>query len=1263
MVILKSAGKSVNTTYPKQNYLILLFSIALLCIAIFLERRITWQASDYQSLTTNAQKALSKDEKSAKTFVDSISNKLASLKVGSWKEIQEASITLKKPKTGFTYFVYKDNQLIYWSNNTVLYDQSLSEKLNEMQLVYMKNGWYEYFGKKTGSYAVAAFLLVKYDYSYQNKYLDNDFNSTLKLPEYASLQVDSNKSDWTVKNANGKFLFGINYSREVIDTSFEIPLMILLFSSIAFLLLFLYSYGKHMLAVRPYFAFFIVGILVVLRMLGLFYRSPDFLYNLSLFSPEFYASSFLLNSLGDFLISVLVFTYLVVFFHHYFGTTKIKKDNGRFKLLISYQVVFVFLFTFLFSVFVNYLLSGLILDSKISFNINNIFELSGYSLIGFAIMGLLLFSFYLICDGSIRFIQKTDFTAGQISILFLITQGLFLILLLWLRDTELFQDYGVSSFLLANSLIVYISYIRSSSKRLFSFTRSLLVILGFSLYAAKTIADFNEVKEKENRKLLAVKLENEHDLVAEYLFEEVAVKIAKDRFIHAVLLASSQQVFPSSFNPDVLSKRILQLYLTNYWGKFDMHLSFFDKNKKPLQFASEGKSELEDFEQVIKSQGMPTNSKGFYLISNNAGRLTYLGKIDIDLNNDSLKAGTLMIEFNARFVQNEGGFPDLLLSNRIPERKDFSNYSYAKYEFSKLINQYGKYPYYIQSKSYEDKYGEGKVEKFIDFNGYSHLFYRHGSTGLIIVSKQNQNIVVLLTLFSYIFTFFCLFFVIIYSVYKLVKNGFRFEINFKTRIQFMVFTIVMATILLTGGGTIYYIISNYSTSQNQKVSERLSSLLVLLENELGRTPFTNQYFSEDLSFAFSRLSSYLGVDFNLFDTKGKLIYSTQPKIYDKEILARTMNSIAYEELHIKQLTSFLQYEQIGSLNFLSAYEPLRDANANIIGYVNIPYIAKQNVLKKEISSLLVTLINIYVFLFSLAMFVTFIISNRITRPLGLIQQKLSQIKIGKRTDPIEWARKDEIGGLVNEYNSMVEELHNSVDKLAKSERESAWREMAKQVAHEIKNPLTPMKLSVQHLKKAWQEKSPNLDSIMQRLSQTLIEQIDTLSNIANEFSNFAKMPKAENSVLDLSVILEHTVNLYAESEKVKINYTAERYRNMHVFADKDQLLRAFSNLFKNAIQAIPETREGLIQVKIQVEKSNYIISFADNGEGIADDKIEKIFVPNFTTKTTGTGLGLAMVKNIVELTGGKIWFETKAGDGTTFYIQFPAYHETENSKE
>lgn len=404
-------------------------------------------------------------------------------------------------------------------------------------------------------------------------------------------------------------------------------------------------------------------------------------------------------------------------------------------------------------------------------------------------------------------------------------------------------------------------------------------------------------------------------------------------------------------------------------------------------------------------------------------------------------------------------------------------------------------------------------------------------------------------------------------------------------------------------------------------------------------------------------------DYNIYDLTGNLLYSTQPKIYKEGIISPKMNSDAFLNLNTKPRTEYIQNERIGSLEYIAAYVPIRNQSNKVIGYLNLPYFSKETELKNEISGFVVALINFYILLFALAIVMALFISNYITQPLRIIRNSISNIRLGKKNELILVSRKDEIGALVNEYNRMVNELAASAELLVKSERESAWREMAKQVAHEIKNPLTPMKLSIQHLERTWKNHPDKMQEMIEKTAKTLIEQIDSLSNIATEFANFAQMPKINNEVINLAEVIEGTCNLYKDTEGIKIihsiyipNIQEGIAPNLPLFGDKEQLSRAFSNLIKNGIQAIPEGEKGIINITISDNQDSYIVSISDNGSGIPEDKTDKIFNPNFTTKTTGMGLGLAIVKNSIESMRGSITFETTLGVGTTFIVKIPKYN-------
>jgi len=286
------------------------------------------------------------------------------------------------------------------------------------------------------------------------------------------------------------------------------------------------------------------------------------------------------------------------------------------------------------------------------------------------------------------------------------------------------------------------------------------------------------------------------------------------------------------------------------------------------------------------------------------------------------------------------------------------------------------------------------------------------------------------------------------------------------------------------------------------------------------------------------------------------------------------------------------------------------------------------------------------------------VSGYLARPLKRIQESMKKISLGRPNEKISWKTKDEIGDMIKEYNKMIDELTRSAQILAKSERELAWREMAKQVAHEIKNPLTPMKLNVQYLQKAWKEKSPDWEEQLKRFSESLIEQIDALSNIATSFSDFAKMPQTEFTEVNIMEVINNSVELFHKGSSLEIQFINETAQeNIFIKADKDQILRVFNNLIKNAQQAMEEVLNPQIKIIVKPLDNNILIIVKDIGCGIPKEMEEKIFIPKFTTKTGGTGLGLPMIKNIIDASEGKIWFESEIGKGTAFYVIFKTIKE------
>ncbi len=265
---------------------------------------------------------------------------------------------------------------------------------------------------------------------------------------------------------------------------------------------------------------------------------------------------------------------------------------------------------------------------------------------------------------------------------------------------------------------------------------------------------------------------------------------------------------------------------------------------------------------------------------------------------------------------------------------------------------------------------------------------------------------------------------------------------------------------------------------------------------------------------------------------------------------------------------------------------------------------------------------------------------------------MKKINLGKKNVEVKWTRKDEIGQLVDEFNKMVSKLDASADALAKTEREFAWREMAKQIAHEIKNPLTPMKLSLQYLQKAIDNNALNVKELAANVSNTLVEQIDHLNFIAGEFSQFANIENTPKELINIDSAISGVVMLYESDSQIQISFSPMNEPHF-VLSNKTHLNRIFTNLIQNAKQAASSQEIAKVSITETIENDKIIIHVSDNGSGIAENIRPKIFMPNFTTKSSGAGLGLAMTKRMVEYAGGKIWFNSIEGKETTFFIEFP----------
>ena len=527
----------------------------------------------------------------------------------------------------------------------------------------------------------------------------------------------------------------------------------------------------------------------------------------------------------------------------------------------------------------------------------------------------------------------------------------------------------------------------------------------------------------------------------------------------------------------------------------------------------------------------------------------------------------------------------------------------------------------------------------------------------ILASEKHEENSSRSKLFLYYALTLALVFVLITSaIYHLIKNRGIRNMNLAGRLQLILTPVMLLALASTFILSVMHIRQVFIARQQNSLQEKARYIQQALQSmyfwdmELGNLHrYALNVDLRDMSFDFE-------TDIHVYDMNGQLLGSSCPQIFDLGMVSRC---IAPEAFFSKK-EQMVQYEQLGQFRYLAAYTSFVNGSFAKIGYIVIPSFISQEAMSADVEKFVVRLLPLYILLLLVSILVVWLVARGVSSPLTAISTQLKNYRLGGKGRHISYFFRDEVGDLIQHYNAMMDALAESTQRLARSEREGAWRTMARQVAHEINNPLTPMKLTLQQLQR--HKGTERFDEYFDRSTQLLIEQIETLGHIAKSFSSFAKMPEVNPTEVDVAKKLYTVITLLRNNDaQLPIRYIGPD-SGVDVIADAEQITQVFTNVVRNALQAMEGQENGdLIIVLKQVpdqqrliknlsETDQWIeISISDNGPGIPEDIRSKVFVPNFTTKNTGAGLGLAISKNIVEGSGGKITFQTSE-KGTTFFV-------------
>jgi two-component system nitrogen regulation sensor histidine kinase NtrY len=1157
----------------------------------------------------------------------------------------------------FKLFAYSADELIFWNTNKVLVECGYPLSATGEQLLFHERG---FFIKNCISFPyleqnkkLVVLFPITTTHPFENNYLRSGFVAGDDIPPATRILSRPTISSYEIRSLSGKTKFYLLFLDTVTGSihpdAFTVTLIILaLLISITWVQFITIGVTRR----YSFFHGLLLSLVLVigLRALSYMYGLPFNIDELPLFSPQLYASNSFFRSLGDVLLNAICFLWIVVFMTRYVTVSGIRKINLSAVVKYILSVLAIVLMIFYCFGFIN-IISSLVLDSKISFDVSRFDSVTPYTILG-------LFTICIITITSCLVIYLFNIVLlsfiGNKWIRYLLVALIGAIILI-VSEKNLTGQY---SYILLIWLIFFLFAldVRSLTK-IKDILSPLMIFWGVFIcaFCMGVLQHFNHTKELETRKTFAELATDQRDKVTEYLFRNVAQSIAKDRTLKTFLRTPYPEL------RRMVNERFDALYMGGQLNKYQSKVLLF--NASGVSLYNNDTIHFNTIQQqTVKAE--PTEDSTLFFKEYAQDGHYYLARIPVLGDSNTNLLGFVFIDLAIKESGGESVYPELLQPAFVRGIEN-TNYGYGIYINNKLITQTNNYsfPIYLKDKN-------KRTYSYNHWGDYSELWYNADQSKTVVVAYYHKTWLESMTLFSYLFGIQMIILIIIVFQRSLLsyftrRNAKTKFINFtlRRRIHFSMLAIVLVSFLIIGAVTIAFFTYQYKQSSRNKlqavtqVVERSIINYLRAQGALADAKTFNQATNTaEFKYFIASLGNNQKVDINLFGASGVLSVASQETIYDKGLLARVMRPEAYFRLYRKGLSIATQDEKIGSLSYLSSYVPLHDEANNTLGYINIPFFSSEKELNVQISNILVTLINLYAFIFLISSFATVFITRWMTRTFNVVIKRFEKLNLSAN-ELIDWPYDDEIGLLVGEYNKMVKKVEDNAALLAQSEREVAWREMAKQVAHEIKNPLTPMKLNIQYLQQALKAKHPNVEELASKVSESIIEQIDNLSYIASEFSNFAKMPEAKPEEIDLNELLERAVELYLSEKAVKVSFS-KCPDKLIVYADRNQLLRVFTNLLENAIQAVPQDRQGTVKVSLAMEDNEGLISFKDNGRGISKDVIERIFEPYFTTKTSGTGLGLAMTKKMIEFWKGTIWFETEEGIGTTFFIKLPLIHIT-----
>ncbi len=1150
------------------------------------------------------------------------------------------------------YLFASDGALVYWSDITMIPAFEDLDLKRNVQLLDNSKG--QYLTKiRTLSRGSTEFSLVQVYPLYDKVEIQNEFIRAGHNPDVFGndrFQLSKEPEEGFLDlQHNGHYLFSVSFmvGYESVSAFSSRTLLVFFFSLLGLVLLLggnfvvtLWHKGERFASV-----FYTAVFLSSIRLLMITFKFPQNFFETGLFNSSYYSSSWLNPSLGDLLLNVfcslIILTMLVGIlsrkrFLINFIQIRDNYNNAWFLFgAYAFSTVFMLLFYHLFTNIASNSDWNLNVVAIINFNYVKVISLiivflggAGYLLFSILVLNMVLFKSAIDKKKALNYLLYFSLP---------IAAGLFYF------DRSLMVAFLVH-FLLLGAVIAFSLYNNLYKLELDTFLTFFFgCLLGAMITGTASYQHLMKESIKQKRQFGRNILE-ENNRFAEYLLNEVMEKVREDIFIQS-------RMGDPFLSKEPIEQKIKKIYLSNYFDQYQTEVKVYNRVGESL-LNREKELPLQEFRKLYMNSDNATSFRNLYYDRGTAaGRPNrYAAFISMYRGNSFL--GTIFLELTQQKMLTNSVYPKLLADSRFEFDVTMGGYDFAIYKDGVLSTSSGVFNY--RDPGMEDVLDEENLFQFgINYKGYHHLAVE-GETHLVVISSPSYPVHYILADTALFFVAYLLLTLISIFVYVLFFSLDQVKFTYSTKLQFYLNFAFFFPMMVISVVSMGFLGQSYTEDLHNQYFEKASiirdNLTSYWENQasgvINREELLNQL---------NDLAKNTNTDINIYLPNGRLMATNQRTIFDKKILTEHINPYAYASLIEAQNNRLLLREEVSQLSYKTVYLALRDVERQRVqAIIAIPFFESEDELNDLIADVFSNILIIFVVIFIIFLAISYFVSKHLTYPFKLLTQKLKTTDL-ESNEYMNWPTKDEIGLLVDEYNNMLSKLEASKRILSSTEKESAWREMAKQVAHEIKNPLTPMKLTLQHLLRLQEAGRIDDPSKLKKPVETLIHQVDTLSDIATSFSTFAKMPLPKNESMDFRQVVIEAVELYSNREDICFSFhdCSPEVAPVTILGDSKLFGRVISNLIINGIQAVPADRKPCVEVKLEIESEEVILEIKDNGSGIPEDLERKIFIPNFSTKSEGSGLGLAIAKRGVETAGGRIWFLTKIGEGTSFYLSFP----------